>query len=113
MQYTLKKCQRWSWTPVLTSDMLNVAGVHGKLEAAEWLRSEGAKWPAVLRKHDQKWPEVMLAWARKNGCTSPVDKGHCITTGTTSYTQLFDTKTAAVRVCWHAVLSATASAIML
>jgi hypothetical protein len=40
-----------------------------------------------------------------------MSRGHCITTGTTSYTQLFDTKTAAVRVCWHAVLSATASAM--
>jgi hypothetical protein len=72
MQYTLKECQRWSWTPVLTSDMLNVAGVYGQLEAAEWLRSQGAKWPDVLNKYGKQWPGVTLMWARSKGCTSPI-----------------------------------------
>jgi hypothetical protein len=54
--------------------MLNVAGANRKLEAAKWLRQQGAEWPALLQ-HKQgrlllAWSETSLDWARSEGCTS-------------------------------------------
>jgi hypothetical protein len=54
--------------------MLNVAGANHKLEAAKWLRQQGAEWPAVLQ-HKQgrllvAWWGPSLDWARSEGCTS-------------------------------------------
>jgi hypothetical protein len=52
--------------------MLNAAGSHGHLAAAQWLRQQGAAWPAVLRvNRDYWWSGAVLAWARAEGCTSP------------------------------------------
>jgi hypothetical protein len=60
---------------VLT-DALNWAGAFNRLETAQWLRQRGAEWPAVLGGGDdpelQPWRGESLAWARANGCTSPV-----------------------------------------
>jgi hypothetical protein len=54
------------------TQMLNVAGANGSLETAEWLRQQGAGWPAVLRYRARSWRGAALQWARAEGCTSPV-----------------------------------------
>jgi hypothetical protein len=51
--------------------MLNVAGGHNHLAAAQWLRAQGAEWPGVLSYIWQPWSGETLAWARAEGCTSP------------------------------------------
>jgi hypothetical protein len=67
--------------PVMTS-MLNTAGAFGHLEAAQWLRQQGAAWPEVLvdehaswasleRVYRRQWYGVALQWARQEGCISP------------------------------------------
>jgi hypothetical protein len=56
---------------------LVVAGVHDRREAAVWLRQHGAEWPAVLQHYHYPvmyWPPNMVAWARAEGCTSPVSE---------------------------------------
>jgi hypothetical protein len=55
----------------LLTKLLNTAGAHNKLAAAKWLRQQGAEWPALLRLH-RSWPDDTLAWARSEGCTSPI-----------------------------------------
>jgi hypothetical protein len=55
----------------LLSYLLKVAGAHNKLAAAQWLRQQGADWPAVLLDYNTKWFGDVLAWARAEGCTSP------------------------------------------
>jgi hypothetical protein len=57
-------------TAEMLTDMLNTAGAENKLAAAQWLRQQGAEWPAVLR-HCNQWPDNTLLWARAEGCTSP------------------------------------------
>jgi hypothetical protein len=57
------------------TDLLNTAGAHGSLATAQWLGQQGAEWPAVLRNHkfgDAQWKGEVLAWARAEGCTSPL-----------------------------------------
>jgi hypothetical protein len=60
----------------LLTEALNWAGVDNKLQAAQWLRQRGAQWPAVLStgavQWTQQWSGETLAWARAEGCTSPV-----------------------------------------
>jgi hypothetical protein len=52
----------------LLTQMLKATGEYEQqLAAAQWLRQQGAEWPAVL----QGWCGEMLAWARAEGCTSP------------------------------------------
>jgi shikimate 5-dehydrogenase len=59
--------------------MLSSAGHNNKLAAAQWLRQQGADWPAVLvhnvhvASHTiaMPWPTKAVAWAREQGCTSP------------------------------------------
>jgi hypothetical protein len=57
------------------TDMLDAAGAHNKLAAAQWLRKKGAEWPAVLRYttryEDAPWKGDTLNWARAEGCTAP------------------------------------------
>jgi hypothetical protein len=55
---------------VLTS-MLNAAGAHNKLLAAQWLKQQGANWPPVLKHCGTSWSGDALTWARAQGCTSP------------------------------------------
>jgi hypothetical protein len=54
--------------------MLNAAGAYSRLEAAQWLRQQGAEWPTVLQYHDHPvvitWHGRTLDWARSEGCTS-------------------------------------------
>jgi hypothetical protein len=56
-------------TPELLHEMLDTAGVEKQLVAAQWLRQQGAEWPADL----YEWSEECLAWARQQGCTAPGD----------------------------------------
>jgi hypothetical protein len=55
---------------------MNGAATYNQLQAAQWLRQQGAQWPAVLgygnEQHVWRWTDAMLAWARAEGCTSPV-----------------------------------------
>jgi hypothetical protein len=66
------------------TDMLNVAGAHGEVEAAKWLRQQGAQWPTVLQYTEppvQGMPlqfsgwGLVLDWARSEGCTSEAPPG--------------------------------------
>jgi hypothetical protein len=59
------------YTPAILTSMLNAAGAHNKLAAAQCLRQQGAEWPAVLKQHVTSWSGESLAWARAEGCTSP------------------------------------------
>jgi hypothetical protein len=57
--------------------MLNAAGANNKLAAAQWLRQQGAEWPAVLQYaytvgQLKQWRGSVLEWARTAGCTSPL-----------------------------------------
>jgi hypothetical protein len=60
------------------TSMLLFAGAHSQLIAAQWLRQRGAEWPQVLYYSigdDNKmyqWSGEVLAWARANGCRSPI-----------------------------------------
>ena len=52
--------------------MLNCTGAHNQLAAAQWLRAQGAEWPARLRYMGaMPWSLMALAWARAEGCRSP------------------------------------------
>jgi hypothetical protein len=60
----------------LLTDALNCAGTFNKLRAVQWLRQHGASWPTLLGfsgpHHKLQWSGESLAWARAQGCTSPV-----------------------------------------
>jgi hypothetical protein len=62
----------------LLSKMLAAAGSKNHLAAAQWLRAQGAAWPAILQHRlgdvQQQWQGVALDWARAEGCTSPVEQ---------------------------------------
>jgi hypothetical protein len=55
--------------PTLTQ-LLNVAASGHKLAVAKWLRAQGAEWPAVFSL--RPWSGEVLAWARAEGCTTPI-----------------------------------------
>jgi hypothetical protein len=71
------------FTPLRLTHMLNVAGAHNQLAAAQRLRKQGAEWPDALCFfegiiwHDGplEWSGDTLAWARAEGCTSPTSLG--------------------------------------
>jgi hypothetical protein len=55
------------------SEMLNVAGAYDQLAAAQCLRHQrGAEWPDVLQ-WIESWSGDVLAWARAEGCDSPLN----------------------------------------
>jgi hypothetical protein len=58
---------------VFTADeltvMLNIGAASNKLAAAQWLRQQGAEWPDSL----YCWSQDIVAWARLEGCTSPIE----------------------------------------
>jgi hypothetical protein len=60
----------------LLTRTLHRAGARSHLQAAQWLRQHGAQWPAVLSYGDapnvRQWSDDMIAWARAEGCTSPI-----------------------------------------
>jgi hypothetical protein len=59
-------------TPELLTDMLNAAGAHEQLEAAQWLRQQGADWPRVMQHEGTTWNDECLPWVRQQGCTAPL-----------------------------------------
>jgi hypothetical protein len=63
-------------TAVLTR-LLDIAGQHGNLAAAQWLRAQGAEWPTAFVRCDWQqigyyktsyWQLNTMQWARANGC---------------------------------------------
>jgi hypothetical protein len=57
--------------------MLSVAGARGSLTVAKWLGQQVAEWPDVLQAKApgygvKQWSGDTLAWARAEGCTSPL-----------------------------------------
>jgi hypothetical protein len=57
--------------------MMKLAGAHGHIAAVQWLRTvHDTPWPAVLSdsygSQLLEWRGPVLAWARAEGCTSPV-----------------------------------------
>eukprot|EP00953_Heterococcus_sp_UTEX-ZZ885_P003743 2536-Heterococcus_DN1.PRE.4 len=70
MEYLLQ--HRVVPTPAKLTDMLNRAGAYDHLQAAQWLRRQGAEWPAKLMNLFRRcsWQGELLAWARAEGCTS-------------------------------------------
>jgi hypothetical protein len=60
----------------LLTHALNCAGAYKQLQAARWLRQHGALWPAVLlygqAPRIKQWSGDTLAWARAEGCISPI-----------------------------------------
>jgi hypothetical protein len=69
MQYLLEEVALA--TPELLQHMLNSAGALDQLAAAQWLRQQGADWPAVLQHNVFAWDGECLTWARQQGCTAP------------------------------------------
>eukprot|EP00953_Heterococcus_sp_UTEX-ZZ885_P013663 7802-Heterococcus_DN1.PRE.3 len=60
------------------TELLSSAGAFDSLTTAKWLREQGAEWPAVLQNCGQysdgeQWHGDTLAWARAEGCDSPLD----------------------------------------
>eukprot|EP00953_Heterococcus_sp_UTEX-ZZ885_P006598 4029-Heterococcus_DN1.PRE.2 len=62
------------YTPddALMQMLLTITGAFGQLATAQYLRQQGAEWPPVLNLEGQNWTGEVLAWARAEGCTSPV-----------------------------------------
>jgi hypothetical protein len=57
---------------VQLTELLNAAGLLRKSAAAQWLRQQGAAWPAVLIYDGYMWGIEAVQWARGEGCTSPL-----------------------------------------
>jgi hypothetical protein len=58
-------------TPAKLTSLLNIAGGNNHLAAAQWLRQQGAEWPARLHCFGNRWSGRTLAWARDERCWSP------------------------------------------
>jgi hypothetical protein len=58
----------------LLTEMLSAAGATDELAAAQWLRQQGAEWPATLGTVEiaDGWFGATLARARAEGCTAPL-----------------------------------------
>eukprot|EP00953_Heterococcus_sp_UTEX-ZZ885_P020372 11403-Heterococcus_DN1.PRE.1 len=64
LQYLLQLPDQPEWTPQLWTSLLHIAGLNQQLAAAQWLRQQGAEWPAVLgASHEQRWRGEALRWA--------------------------------------------------
>jgi hypothetical protein len=59
-------------TAELQTMLLRIAGAYSKLAVVKWLRQQGAEWPTLLH-WLQPWSGDALAWARAEGCTSPIE----------------------------------------
>jgi hypothetical protein len=58
----------------LLTDALKAAGAWHQLAVAQWLRQQGAQWPALLQAEGLEWRDELLAWARAEGCTAPTEE---------------------------------------
>jgi hypothetical protein len=66
------------WSTATLSHLLDLAGQHGNLAVAQWLRAQGAEWPSSFLRHEWNqshtyatcsyWSLNTLQWARANGC---------------------------------------------
>jgi hypothetical protein len=58
------------------SAMLHFTGAGGHIAASLWLRQQVAEWPQILSVSYEgtvyQWSGAALAWARAEGCTSPL-----------------------------------------
>jgi hypothetical protein len=59
------------WSPQMLTELLQAAGGNKKLAAVQWLRAQGAAWPALLQYNCKKWDGECLEWARSEGCDAP------------------------------------------
>jgi hypothetical protein len=62
------------FTAEMLTSMLSIAGAYSKLAVAQWLRQQGAEWPARLSWYAQQWSDEALVWARAEGCASPTNR---------------------------------------
>jgi hypothetical protein len=53
--------------------VLRSAGAHGHLAAAQWVRQQGALWPATLVFEERRWTGSVLLWGRQQGCPAADD----------------------------------------
>jgi hypothetical protein len=61
------------WNAQMLTQLLQAAGAHKRLAAAQWLREQGAAWPVRLQdRWGKQWRGPCLEWARSEGCDSPV-----------------------------------------
>jgi NAD(P)-dependent dehydrogenase (short-subunit alcohol dehydrogenase family) len=62
-------------TAAQLTEMLCTAADSGLLKAAKWLRKHhNVQWPAVLQdEYGYPWRRKFVRWARKKGCTSPIE----------------------------------------
>jgi hypothetical protein len=59
----------------LLTELLNDAGAFDQLPIVQWLRQHSASLPAALGSgqcYFHRWGGESLAWARAQGCTSPI-----------------------------------------
>jgi hypothetical protein len=48
------------WTTATLSQLLDIAGQHGNLEVAQWLRAQGAEWPSSFLHHEWQQPHTPI-----------------------------------------------------
>eukprot|EP00953_Heterococcus_sp_UTEX-ZZ885_P020051 11208-Heterococcus_DN1.PRE.1 len=61
------------WNAQMLTQLLQAAGAHKRLAAAQWLREQGAAWPVRLQdRWGKQWRGPCLEWARSEGCDLPV-----------------------------------------
>jgi hypothetical protein len=58
-------------TAAQLTHLLSRALVRSQLATAQWLRQQGAEWPAEIHFYKSPWSDDVLQWAREAGCTSP------------------------------------------
>jgi hypothetical protein len=59
------------------TEMMWIAGAHNNLTAVQWLKQQGAEWPAAFTQTQgngfkTEWSGEVLTWAIANGCTAPM-----------------------------------------
>jgi Ankyrin repeats (3 copies) len=52
-------------TAAQLTELLNVAGISDQLSVAQWLRQQGAEWPATLTFLGHPWGTAVLQWAKR------------------------------------------------
>jgi hypothetical protein len=57
-------------SPTQLTQLLNITGVEGHLQAAIQLRKQGAQWPRKLQSDGYGWSDELVAYARSQGCSS-------------------------------------------
>jgi hypothetical protein len=60
-------------SPEQLTEPLNAAGANDHLHVAQWLRQQGAEWPATLQHDGCYWGAEAVVWAREEGCTSAAE----------------------------------------